>query len=171
MRGRKWLAPTSGAYPIFVSGIAKTVFSVAMRKGAFTHSPTPPPTRKVSNLSMRTLGGRMRLTSYTIHHCHIWLRHGGQNVVKFKPRTGMNDKCFALLKMTHSFLKNSSAFGRVAEFSACFTTASAISLEGSEAEDAQLTDDVSSRTESLAFSCTYNNVAQFGMTPLLDNKT
>jgi hypothetical protein len=74
------------------------------------------------------------------------------------------------MKMTHSFLKNSSAFGRVTGFSACFTTASAISLEDSETEDAQLTDDVSSRTEGLAFSCTYNNVAQFGVTPLLDNQ-
>ena len=43
-RGKKKLPPTSGTNPIFVSGIAKTVFSVAILKGACTDRPTPPPT-------------------------------------------------------------------------------------------------------------------------------
>ena len=42
-RGRKKLAPTSGKKPMVVSGMAKIVFSVAIRKGACTLSPTPPP--------------------------------------------------------------------------------------------------------------------------------
>lgn len=43
---KKKLAPTSGQYPILVSGIAKTVFSVAILKLALIDSPTPPPTNK-----------------------------------------------------------------------------------------------------------------------------
>lgn len=42
--GRKKLAPTSGKYPILVSGIANIVFSVAILKGAPMERPTPPPT-------------------------------------------------------------------------------------------------------------------------------
>lgn len=41
--GRKNDAPTSGKKPIVVSGMAKTVFSVAILKGACIESPTPPP--------------------------------------------------------------------------------------------------------------------------------
>lgn len=43
-RGRKYVAPTSGKKPINVSGIAKMVFSVAIRKGVLILNPTPPPT-------------------------------------------------------------------------------------------------------------------------------
>jgi hypothetical protein len=42
------LAPTSGEYPIFVSGIANMVDSVAIRKGAIAERPTPPPTGTIS---------------------------------------------------------------------------------------------------------------------------
>mmetsp|Transcript_1170 Transcript_1170/g.2612 ORF Transcript_1170/g.2612 Transcript_1170/m.2612 type:complete len:255 (+) Transcript_1170:171-935(+) len=39
----KWVAPTSGKSPIAISGIAKRVFSVTMRKGPWVERPTPPP--------------------------------------------------------------------------------------------------------------------------------
>ena len=41
--GRKKEPPTSGNSPMVVSGIAKIVRSVAIRIGACTESPTPPP--------------------------------------------------------------------------------------------------------------------------------
>ena len=40
-RGRKWDPPTSGKKPMKVSGIAKSVFSVATLKGPCTDMPTP----------------------------------------------------------------------------------------------------------------------------------
>ena len=40
-RGRKWDPPTSGNRPIKVSGMAKTVCSVATLNGPWTDSPTP----------------------------------------------------------------------------------------------------------------------------------
>ena len=41
--GKKKLPPTSGKNPIVVSGMANTVFSVAILKGACRDKPTPPP--------------------------------------------------------------------------------------------------------------------------------
>ena len=41
--GIKKVPPTSGKRPIPVSGMAKTVFSVATRYFPWTDSPTPPP--------------------------------------------------------------------------------------------------------------------------------
>lgn len=40
---RKKLPPTSVKNPILLSGIANTVFSVAILKGAWSDKPTPPP--------------------------------------------------------------------------------------------------------------------------------
>lgn len=47
-RGKKNPPPTSGKKPMVVSGIANKVLSVAIRNGAWTDKPTPPPTGGVS---------------------------------------------------------------------------------------------------------------------------
>eukprot|EP00962_Isochrysis_galbana_P030939 scaffold10064_cov130-Isochrysis_galbana.AAC.2 len=47
---RKKEAPTSGNMPMFVSGMANTVFSVAMRNAPCTEMPAPPPMQKPSQM-------------------------------------------------------------------------------------------------------------------------
>ncbi|KAH0999975.1 hypothetical protein HUJ04_008208 [Dendroctonus ponderosae] len=49
---KKWEPPTSGKSPICVSGIAKSVFSVAIRYCPCTDNPTPPPITIPSIIAM-----------------------------------------------------------------------------------------------------------------------
>lgn len=74
-RGRKKLAPASGNIPIPASGMAKMVFSVAIRKGAWTEMPRAAPTVMYMYWVLNTFQISRHITTGAYAHAHSWTQH------------------------------------------------------------------------------------------------
>lgn len=77
------MTPTSGEYPMLVSGIAKWVRDVATRIGAGIEMPAPPPTAKISLPSLRCRKGCVP-TDNAVDERDVWLADATHQPVELK---------------------------------------------------------------------------------------